>query len=77
VGEMIGISKNAAAASCEVGSRRGSEWWEPLKESDARRVTVETDAMVRIVAAGRPGGGSTSEFGFLCRRSGGSGVKRA
>ena len=77
LGETIGISKNAVVASCETGLRRGSEFWELLKESDARRVTVEIDELFRKIAAGRPGGGSVSEFGFLCGRRGGSGVKRA
>jgi hypothetical protein len=39
---------------------------------------VEIDEIFRkIVVAGRPGGDSVSEFGFLCGRRGGSGVKRA
>jgi hypothetical protein len=75
---MIGISKKAVVASCGARLRRGSEWWELLKESDGLRVTVEIDGMFRIITAGRPGGDSMSEFGFLCRRRGeGSGVKRA
>lgn len=45
--------------------------------SEERRVTVETDAMVRTIGAGGPGNGSVSKFGFLSGRRGGSGVKRA
>jgi hypothetical protein len=74
---MIGISKNAVVASCETVSRRGSEGWEPLKESDARRVTVENDPVFRRITEGKPGEDSVSEFGFLWGRRGGSGVKRA
>jgi len=49
-----------------------------LKESDPRRVTVETDELLRRMTAARPGNGSVSEFEFLCwGRRGGSGVKRA
>ena len=77
IGGMIGISKKAAVASCEAGLMRGSELWELLKESDARRVSVEIDELFRKTVAGRPGGDSVSEFGFLCGRRGGSGVKRA
>jgi len=75
--EVIGISRNAVVASGETGSRRGSEWWGILKESDPRRVTVETDDVLRRMTAGRPGNGSVSEFEFLWGRRGGSGVKRA
>ena len=77
LGEIIGISKNAVVTSGEMGSKRGSEWLGTLKVSDSRRVTVETDDMLRRTRAGRPGNGSVSEFGFLCGRGGGSGVKRA
>lgn len=75
--EVIGISKNAVVASCETELKRGSELWELLKESDARKVTVEIDAMFRKIVAGGPGGDSVSKFGLLCERRGGSGVKRA
>jgi len=66
LGEVIGISKNAVVASGETGSRRDSELLEALKVSDVRRVTAETDDMLRRIRAGRPGNGSVSEFGFLC-----------
>jgi len=77
LGEAIGISKNAVVACGETGARRGSEGWETLEVSDARRVSVEIDAMLRTISAGGLGNGSMPEFGFLCGRRGGSGVKRA
>ena len=66
LGEVIGISKKAVVASGETGSRRDSEWLEALKVSDVRRVSAETDDMLRRIRVGRPGNGSVSEFGFLC-----------
>ena len=66
LGEIIGISKNAVVASGKTGSRRDSERLETLKVSDVRRVSAETDDMLRRIKAGRPGNGSVSEFGFLC-----------
>ena len=77
LGDAIGISKNAVVVSCEAGLRKGSELWELLKESDARRVSVESDPIFCETVGSRPGGGSVSEFGFLCGGRGGSGVKRA